>query len=171
MFSRNSIPILPSMKFNRIHVWFIAARKAIIPIQHAISWNQRIGRRGKTINRKPTRPLNFLLNHRISPPPPSFSPQCRHNNRLIWHCSKMSRFLCPSSRESDYYISSFSHRNCSPRFAPTISRRYAIKLDTKEILNFHVNVFHPKTFHPAIQLFLPTTELLFSVDKKRRENI
>lgn len=124
MFSRNSIPILPStssMKFNRIHVWFIAARKAIIPIQHAISWNQRIGRRGKTINRKPTRPLNFLLNHRISPPPPSFSPQCRHNNRLIWHCSKMSRFLCPSSRESDYYISSFSHRNCSPRLAPTIS--------------------------------------------------
>lgn len=35
-FSRNSI--LPSsMKFNRIHVWFIATWKAIIPIQHAIS--------------------------------------------------------------------------------------------------------------------------------------
>lgn len=170
MFSRNSIPILPStssMKFNRIHVWFIAARKAIIPIQHAISWNQRIGRRGKTINRKPTRPLNFLLNHRISPPPPSFSPQCRHNNRLI----------CSKCRDSS------AHRHVNRIIIFPVSRietapqdllrpyRYAIKLDTKEILNFHVNVFHPKTFHPAIQLFLPTTELLFSVDKKRRENI
>lgn len=129
-------------------------------------WNQRAGRRGKAINRKATRPLNFLLNHRISPPPPSFSPQRRRNNRLIWHWWKTTRFLCPS-RKSDYYISRIRGRKLLLKTL-IVSRRYAIKLDTKEMVNFHVNVFHPETFHPAIQLFFPTMEL-FSVNKNGEE--
>lgn len=129
-------------------------------------WNQRAGRRGKAINRKATRPLNFLLNHRISPLPPSFSPQRRRNNRLIWHWWKTTRFLCPS-RKSDYYISRIRGRKLLLKTL-IVSRRYAIKLDTKEMVNFHVNVFHPETFHPAIQLFFPTMEL-FSVNKNGEE--
>lgn len=78
----------------------------------------------------------------------------------------IAKQLCPS-RKSDYYISRIRGRKLLLKTL-IVSRRYAIKLDTKEMVNFHVNVFHPETFHPAIQLFFPTMEL-FSVNKNGEE--